>query len=227
MPLKHLGVLADWNIGDARPLVSRPWTCLDRTTGSEITVATNGHCLIAVFGAYGESASKFPGGKFPDVFAVLDVAALAKPGQRETTMDLARLKKTRENHLCTECDPKATEMPRFCKECGGTGEVIFDSEFNYYECQCKSCDGTGNRSGYYPTDRCPHCHGTKWNENAKENGCRIEIGGVFLDPIYVHKLNAELPGFRFLPDALADKYGVVGFAFSGGIGAVMGLLERR
>jgi len=105
-------------------------------------------------------------------------------GMNITAYDYAEMMK--EFQVCTECDPgKKDSVFAECYECRGCGEVVFENDFNSYECDCKSCNGTGHkriRKCKYARHECPKCHGSGvWSEKTMA----LPIGDHFIDSIIV------------------------------------------
>lgn len=63
---------------------------------------------------------------------------------------------------CTNCNKNGyvTKRGTGCFECGGSGEVELENDYNTYDVECKSCDGTGDETlgGW---ENCEVCSGTK------------------------------------------------------------------
>ena len=61
---------------------------------------------------------------------------------------------------CRRCEPNGVGYINVCPECEGFGEVEFWNEFNFYEFECKTCEGRKMSSyGLLPTHDCTKCNG--------------------------------------------------------------------
>lgn len=101
-------------------------------------------------------------------------------------------------------DIPALPEPQFiqCKECDGQRFVTWKTDWNEYEAECKSCDGTGE-SGEIR---------------------KIEINGVIFNVEYLRKIS-KLPNFKIsvlnAGDGIVEKEKPVWFKFDGGDGLIM------
>lgn len=120
---------------------------------------------------------------------------------------------------CTQCNLKGNVVVRGngCVECGGDGIAIAETDYNEYEVECASCDGTGDiATGGF--EKCPTCYGTKkhlmW--------ARPKMGALEHD---LWTLNAAiLDKFKNLPDlkiAWVEQETLYLFKFAGGAAVVM------
>ena len=114
---------------------------------------------------------------------------------------------------CPACDGRKSVST--CPECDGKGEVILDSGFNGYECDCKTCNG----DGYVPGDerKCEGCDGT--GITYVDNYPFVDIGDVRLNIKLLDKIK-DLPGIILGPVDGGYRR-MVHFRFDGGDGILM------
>ena len=133
---------------------------------------------------------------------------------------------------CNECD--GTGKIIVCKECGGEGTLEFDSDYNTYEVQCKSCFNRKikDRVGRNVEDeKCEDCEGTgkykKYSNPIVEipiiidgslESIEIMINGMYLEMIQ------DLPNIKI---ALQGKTEPIKLKFDGGIGLLMPIESLR
>lgn len=111
-----------------------------------------------------------------------------------------------------------TGKTTFCDECGGEGEVSFDTDNNTYEMECKECFGDGVTAGGH--DTCKICNGS--GERPKECWQVTLING---NPFSMELLNLiqRLPDVELYSQPIKDR--MYPFRFRGGDGVLMGMLE--
>lgn len=119
---------------------------------------------------------------------------------------------------CGECD--GTGYKVVCVECGGSGEVDLENDFNFYPCiECRTCHGRGDTK---------HLVAEFDNKKVKCDGC--EEGKVFeYEPIFIDGVNvaprllsriADLEGVQVAGDP--GKCWLL-FEYGGVRGAIMGM----
>jgi hypothetical protein len=106
------------------------------------TYASNGHLLIRVDRRNDTPEYDNIPEKLTDSFRSLPEQALQKLGTETGTLRLAEFEP--ELTICNECG--GTGLTHVCPECEGTGDITLESEFNDYNVDCISCDGTGTVS---------------------------------------------------------------------------------
>lgn len=101
-----------------------------------------------------------------------------------------------------------------CAECNGSGAVEFENDHNWYEVECKSCDGHGDEfTGGF--ENCHCCNGTKKhlsnvpvfkaNDDWSMNGQYVELFN-------------DLPNIKFF---WHESYEYFVFRFTHGFGVIM------
>ncbi|WP_448216251.1 hypothetical protein [Endozoicomonas sp. 2B-B] len=73
-----------------------------------------------------------------------------------------------------------------CPECKGHGYVSFESDYNGYEAECKTCLGEGGFMAPAQGESCFYCHGS--GKTYKEHHS-VEFLGMRLNPNYFNLLN--------------------------------------
>jgi len=134
-------------------------------------------------------------------------------------------------HKCTECHPNP-ESPTErieCPECDGEGEVEWETEFNHYEAECKTCGGDGTireGQGELKREECLNCFGTglapKWNRYHITAKDAVPIGPAFINPTFVYLLATDFGPITFY--AQESSTAGIPFRFEGGDGCVMPLV---
>lgn len=112
---------------------------------------------------------------------------------------------------CPGCAGTGKTSP--CKECDGEGWVVYDTKFNSYEWECKSCKGEGVSPGGKNT--CESCHGS----GEEIENTRVHFIGGDLSARYLHLIKTELTGVKF---GTIEK-DVLCFNFDGGEGILMAM----
>jgi hypothetical protein len=109
-------------------------------------------------------------------------------------------------------------MATSCEECGGEGEVVFTTENNIYEVECKECFGDGLTAGGNET--CRECNGSKVTPKYRHETVRI-FGTRFAADL--------LEMFQVLPNmeicSKPHKELMFYFRFDGGDGVLMGMSD--
>ena len=121
--------------------------------------------------------------------------------------------------VCTECNGKG--FVSTCPECEGSGEVEWDSGWNYYSAECQSCEGTGTLSDGDSGDECDNCEG-KGVISVRE---KVRIGNSTFSNLLINKLLNNLPeGLEILPSTEIRKPALL--RWNGGDGLLMPLFEH-
>ena len=123
---------------------------------------------------------------------------------------------------CDDCEGSGKNKPtEKCKECRGEGFVEWDTDFNSYEADCKSCDGSGEieREGLASLT-CKTCAGSGTSMDGP-----VTIGGMTINYRYL-KMMEELPGLLVTPLAGKICLDVIPFVFDGGTGLIMPMLPK-
>jgi hypothetical protein len=189
------------------------------------TYASNGHLLIRVDRRNDTPEYDNIPEKLADSFRSLPEQALQKLGTETGTLRLAEFEP--ELTICNECG--GTGLTHVCPECEGTGDITLESEFNDYNVDCISCDGTGTVSDnkiellrsfnlQHPgvnkaPNRCQSCAGT--GKRPKEE--KFVVGETTLATDYLRL-------FKTLPNATVYAFGKIDPAlvvFDGGHGLIM------
>lgn len=119
--------------------------------------------------------------------------------------------------VCRACD--GTGLVYVCPECGGDGDLDFETEYNTYTVKCESCDGFGSvKDQGDETQKCEKCEGSggTWDK-------RVDYTDGFLRASlasYEVSLLNRLPDLRFGTVPNPDDLPVVPFSFSGGCGFI-------
>ena len=102
-----------------------------------------------------------------------------------------------------------------CKECLGEGELTFDTGYNSYDFECKTCHGDGVTSG--GIDVCQECAGSGVVIDDCTNN-DVEIVGAKFSPKTAAKM-LSLPGVKIFKAPV--KPNMYKFIFDGGDGLIM------
>jgi len=103
-----------------------------------------------------------------------------------------------------------------CPECDGEGHVELESDYNYYECDCKMCNCEGTLPGQDKV-----CHGCDGDGLMySESFMKIQFDDYGLDAFLLEKIK-DLPGVKLFSRRDKDKYFY--FRFDGGHGIIMGM----
>lgn len=185
---------------------SRREAYMEPFTDGEYTFATNGHIIVRV----------------PKLS---EITAEAQFDMNRIKFDHDQITNWREvpqgnveKKLCEDC--KGAGRVHGCKECGGNGELEFETDYSTYYCSCDSCSGLGvcNPSGGAAGSMlCDRCNGTGYDKK----GTPIDVGrpgGYCISSIYLEKI-AALPGAMYSP--FGEEGDMFRFRFDGGLGAVM------
>lgn len=92
-----------------------------------------------------------------------------------------------------------------CQECGGVGIIEWETEYNDYEIECKSCKGC-------KTVECEICRGTGIDVTKP-----VDIQGITFNKYYLLKIK-DLPNISIAP---TDDSHPAWFTFDGGEGCLM------
>jgi hypothetical protein len=110
---------------------------------------------------------------------------------------------------CKPC--KGTGKLSVCPECHGHGEVEAETDFNTYECDCATCNGSGKVDG--GSHLCDDCLGSG---EYLETKVPWRDGGITMKAL---RLASALPGIQFSTYGTAEE--VVRIKFDGGVGLLM------
>ncbi len=91
---------------------------------------------------------------------------------------------------CKECEGSGKLTTEQCYECHGHGEVEAETDYNTYEVNCASCDGSGKIKIKNSDEACSCCLGS--GEVLPE---KIEFFGGFINPEYLNMV-LEYPGLE-------------------------------
>lgn len=118
---------------------------------------------------------------------------------------------------CEKC--RGFGIVRKCEECGGSGEVSFENDYNKYECECQSCYGCGAAAATRTDDgaeRCSCCQGFGREVDERYFEQPERIGKARLSPDQILRLS-------HLPLIAWAAHGIHGhFIFFGGDGVLLG-----
>jgi hypothetical protein len=128
-----------------------------------------------------------------------------------------------QRYECSVCNGSGKVYTSPCPECSGEEKVSFENEYNYYECDCQTCDGEGkidmvdaNANDQTPSLVCGNCDGT---------GQVIRLTGQQVGAICISDINLELiatlPNARIMAVSSELDHEPVPFTFDGGHGVVM------
>jgi hypothetical protein len=170
----------------------------------EYSYATNGHILVRVARMDDVPEWEAINGGAAKMFAGLDVAALGP-----LLVDIPDFEQLAPDR-CYTC--KGSGKVSECPECGGEGEVTVGNDFNYYECECLTCNGNGHVSG--GDSVCQSCYGSGTKQVVK----RVPMGEAGFSTKYLNMMRDLLPGARIAP---TKAEGANYFMFNGGDGLIM------
>lgn len=91
-------------------------------------------------------------------------------------------------YQCSECDGTGKATHSKCKECDGSGELEFKTDFNSYECGCKSCECSGIIIISGGNKNCTNCDGTG---KIYSKGAWVCVFGIFINPKYLNYIINE------------------------------------
>lgn len=178
------------------------------------TYASNGHIAVRTPGKHAEENEAAPYINRPDLWQHTDVLEWTDLPDFEPKWD-----------SCYRCE--STGKSDRCEECDGEGEVEFETDFNTYQVECKSCSGDGYMSARERnTDKtCTLCNGSG---RTSKRECipfsTLTAAGQGLNSDYL-LLIRELPGIQIeaFPRVLDNLTTVpaVRFRFDGGEGVLM------
>lgn len=110
---------------------------------------------------------------------------------------------------CSCC--KGTKKSEECLECGGEGFLEFETNFNYYECECKTCVGNGYILSKNKT--CLPCRGS-----GIKNDIPIYFKNIKLNMNLLERIK-DLPNIKLgTPKGESDP---IKIKFDGGDGFIM------
>lgn len=184
--------------GDCREYMNQPFTMSGRT------MASNGHLIISV-----PEASGFNYCEDLDSKKVRDMLDDAMSADYVILGDIDMPERSK-CKVCKGCG-KASESE--CDECDGRGEVELSNDYNEYEVDCKSCNGSGENVELHTEIDCYSCDGSG---EVFPEFFSIEIDGAFINAKYVEKIK-RLPDVMVCSDAKknmlyfnsGDAYGVI------------------
>jgi hypothetical protein len=106
-----------------------------------------------------------------------------------------------------------------CPECDGEGMVELENDYNEYECECKTCNGSGKIKG---DGICEECNGKGKLFDYKKSF--IELSGVRLPIIYLNKLKLLKNPLLSIDESKPCR--LVPFIFDGGEGILMPIAKE-
>lgn len=189
---------------DKRPYLLRPFT-----QGS-FTYGTDGYIIIRVPAIAGYEINSEDKNHFPDV--INTKLKWDHDSGIHVWEDPPKVKKS-ELKPCYTCDGDGNAI--ICNECDGDGMVEYDSGYNTYEWECKSCDGAGYKPG--GKNKCPECQGIGKDLKASAT----KFGNRHFSSYYINTLNNEFNRVKFSKADDDDQYGQLRFLFEGGCGILM------
>lgn len=187
--------------GDDRGYLRRPWI------EDGMTIATNGHLIIAVDRPLPVDIASEPPEKMAGRFAKIAAIEI----QDATTVSLASI--SLPINACHECRGSGFVIKEGCDDCEGEGEFS-RGRWSY---TCKECDGDGHlneaaRQGAEGATGCFECNATSTGYGAQE------VHGSKFQQRYLALL-------KLLPDAVLfvgrDSTATARFEFEGGRGYLM------
>lgn len=118
---------------------------------------------------------------------------------------------------CRACD--GTGMVSTCPECGGVGDLDFETQYNTYTVKCETCDGSGSvKDEGDEIQKCEKCEGS----GVRWDGRVLYTDGHLSTTLASYELSLlkRFPDLRFgkVPDP--DALPIVPFVFSGGCGFI-------
>lgn len=116
---------------------------------------------------------------------------------------------------CHKCEDLAPDEVH-CEECEGEGIVITETDYNQYENECLSCDGSGLDNNHFGRKTCYVCKGKRFFYSPKS---AVKIGDAHIH-IDFFLLTQNLKNVRFVPFGTINP---VKFVFDGGCGLIMPL----
>ena len=117
---------------------------------------------------------------------------------------------------CRVCSGIGKATTKNCSECNGDGEIEFDTDYNTYECECKTCAGNGTEIIVGGEVDCEECSGSG---KVYDLATPVLIDGVAINPAYFELVN-ELPDVQYSASDTRDRL----YFKSGAIfGIVMGI----
>lgn len=135
----------------------------------EKTIAANGHVLICV--SKREGYRNIAGDKEKLIIPYLKQI---EQGEYEAPPVISYPHK---KETCSVCEGTKKVIINDCEECGGDGY-----ESMYFEIECKTCNGDGNKKITGKGDTCRACGGKGEKYKVKNEADYIKINGLLLDP---------------------------------------------
>lgn len=178
-----------------------PWSSDDHT------FASNGHVLVRVNRLDGIAVDEDLNKDISDTIDLLIQPSCVEPVSIPDLPD---------EKPCPRCVGTGYTYERKCPECDGDGIVVFENDFNIYECDCDTCGGGGVLRGKEGEKvPCDLCEGTRRDE--KHELSRIAIGNTGFSVRVLRELK-QLDGVKIYPfNDDSPSY----FTFVGGDGLVM------
>lgn len=121
---------------------------------------------------------------------------------------------------CQKC--KGLGIVKVCQECNGAGVVETETEYNYYEHECKTCHGNCviPQANEEKAEKCSYCKG--FGDGVDEWLHPVcQIGKLRLSPDKIHMLS-RLPMIAYAP----YRHNLVHFVFFGGDGVLIATPEE-
>jgi hypothetical protein len=187
--------------GDHREYLRRPWI------ENGMTIATNGHLVIAVDRPLAGNIANKPSEKMAGRFAKIAAIDI----QEATTVPLASIDLPK--NVCYECRGSGFVIKERCGECSGEG----DFSRGRWSYTCKECDGDGhlNEAGKQDAEGATGCF--ECNATGTGSGSQ-EVHGSKFQQRYLALL-------KLLPEAVLfvgrDPTAAARFEFEGGRGYLM------
>lgn len=168
---------------DSREYLNRPFQLNGRT------IACNGHIFLSM-PKHGDFE------QCPDDYAAKFASILEKArftGEFVPLSDNLVFPETKE---CTYCLGVGKSSHNDCPECGGDGEVYWNSGFNDYEAECQTCDGSCIIITVGGDQTCSGCMGTGVIYPVSSH---VEILWLWINPKYL-KLIIDEPDLEVSAD---------------------------
>jgi hypothetical protein len=179
---------------ETRTKIQKPFSIGD------YTYATNGHIIIRIDKV--ESIGSVENSLNPETLLTWDHSKIKEwLPLPEYSIDIS--------DKCRYC--KGTGKSEDCPECEDEGFVEFSNAHNYYEVECKTCDGSGTVVS--DDSPCDYCGGGGYNLNSPINFKDKKVNIIYLELI------KDLPGIALSP--AGDPMEPVRFKFDDGCGFIM------